>query len=111
MRKNVVNGVWIKPDGKEICDQTTAGRREYVRRTAAMQERQNNLCAHCGKPMYVPCFDHENGRGAGKHDDRIEVEGIWQNAALHWTCNSERGSKRTPYVITQPKEKRPAGLG
>ena len=42
-------------------------------------------------------FDHENGRTAGKRDDRTEVDGKPINAALHWRCNTERGSTRAPY--------------
>jgi hypothetical protein len=38
--------------------------------------------------------------GAGKRDDRLEIDGKPINAAVHGLCNVERGSKRTPYLIT-----------
>jgi hypothetical protein len=51
-------------------------------------------------------FDHAAGRGLGgfKRDDRIEVDGHWQNAAVCWSCNGFKGSRRTPYLIEQPAE-------
>lgn len=70
-----------------------------------MRARQRCLCALCGLWMSEEdtTFDHEHSRGAGggKRDDRIEVNKIWQNAAVHWRCNSSKGSQRIPYVITQ----------
>lgn len=103
MIKRIEHGVWYKEDGAEVCIlDTHRGRTEYRARTWAMAERQRGLCADCGKPMGDDVtFDHANGRGAGKRDDRIEVDGRWQNAALHLRCNSSRGSRRMPYVITQ----------
>lgn len=103
MIKRIENGVWIKEDGKEVCLRTREGRREYDLRLEAMDERQGHRCAMCGKFMFLPTFDHENGRGAGKQDDRIEVDGRWQNAALHLHCNQQKGSKRTTYLITQDR--------
>jgi hypothetical protein len=44
-------------------------------------------------------FDHENGRSAGKRDDRIEIDGKPINAAVHKSCNSARGSTRAPYLF------------
>jgi hypothetical protein len=57
--------------------------------------------------MLRPTFDHEAGRGAGKQDDRIEVAGLWQNAAVHEICNSLKGSKRYKWVngVYKPVEK------
>jgi hypothetical protein len=71
----------------------------------AMARRQRGRCALCGHLMDegTPTFDHENGRGMGgaKRDDRIEVKGRWQNAAVHYLCNGDKGSRKVPYVITQ----------
>jgi hypothetical protein len=39
--------------------------------------------------------------GGGKRDDRIVVDGELQNAAVHGLCNSDRGSKRTPYLMRE----------
>lgn len=97
--------VKIFRDGREVCNtRTVSGQREYKRRIAAMMKRQGGLCCNCqilivGKPT----FEHENGRGAGKQDDRIEVDGKPQNGASHWVCNYERGSKRTPIWHGSPE--------
>lgn len=91
-------------DGREICQQQTrAGADEYRLRRMLMRARQHCLCALCGLWMSedLTTYDHERGRGGGKRDDRIEVDGRWQNAAVHWGCNSDKGSRRIPYVITQ----------
>jgi hypothetical protein len=47
-------------------------------------------------------FEHQRPKGMGGAftDDRIEVDGNPINGAAHWICNSEKGSKRTPYLIT-----------
>lgn len=98
-------------DGKEICVQRTAsGRREYKKRTNDMWSRQRGICPICTKLMHSweATFEHEDGRGAGKHDDRIwkkvdicddsgaviEVIKTPYNFAVHGMCNSEKGSKR-----------------
>lgn len=92
----VIDGVKYMPDGKEIClVDTAAGKREYVRRTEEMAKRQGWQCAICKLMMRVPTFDHANGRGAGKQDDRIvDAEGKWTNAALCWKDNGLKGSTR-----------------
>ena len=89
--------------GREICAKTPLGRREYKRRVEQMWDRQGCRCALCGKYLRLDdaTFDHERPRGMGSAftDDRIEVNGIPQNAAVHGLCNSARGSRRTPYLI------------
>ena len=95
----------VTRDGREICSKAPKGRDEYRRRTIAMGHRQRWLCALCGLHMSreTLSFDHEHGRGMGgaKRDDRIEVGGRWQNAAVHILCNGEKGSRKVPYVIMQ----------
>ena len=91
------------PDFREVCNmQKKAGRQEYYSRTLQMLNRQDGRCAICHNPLFFLWveYDHEAGRGAnGAHrDDRIEVDGHWQNAALCRTCNSEKGSKRYHWV-------------
>lgn len=89
----------VKPDGREICnDKTVAGREEYKSRVRMMLRRQNGKCCNCQKPLYVgnATFEHENGRSVARRDDRIEIDGQPVNGASHLSCNSERGSKRTP---------------
>lgn len=89
--------VMDRRDGKEVCDKSTEGGRiEYRTRTLLMFRRQKGICRWCGMPMIweSATFDHDNGRTKGNQDDRIEVEGRWQNAAVHGECNGERGSIR-----------------
>jgi hypothetical protein len=102
----------IKHGEKEICTKTDAGREEYWDRTIQMAFRQNWICGcGCGENLYFTehpfretniTFDHQNGRGAGKRDDRIEVvidgKRVWQNAALRYGCNVRKGSRRIPYA-------------
>ena len=75
------------------------GRAEYFRRLGDMVERQGGICALCPSDDGA-YFDHEAGRGSSgaKRDDRIEVDGHWQNAALCYNCNALKGSKRYHWV-------------
>ena len=99
-------------DGREICNQLTkAGRDEYERRKFAMRDRQGKVC--CLKGIIPTCpgflakadttFEHENGRGGGKQDDRIErpnsITGKMEpiNGAAHAVCNVAKGSRRFNY--------------
>lgn len=91
-------------EGREVLDLRTAlGLREYKARIAAMVERQGGLCPACRLGLNTSTFDHEDGRGAGKRDDRIWVErdGEMQplNHALCYQCNISKGSRRVemPY--------------
>lgn len=91
--------------GREVCDRTTAeGNRRYEDRRYQMEVRQYFHCAICeriaGSRMD---FDHEQSRGGGKQDDRIEVDGKWKNAALCRRCNTEKGSKRYHWLGNPPK--------
>lgn len=95
----------VYPGLREVCLRNSAGKDEYHRRTMAMCERQDGRCALCGGFMGNDVtFDHERSRGMGGgfRDDRIEVDGRWQNAAVHFRCNSLKGSRRMPYMVTQP---------
>lgn len=104
-------GLWTYPDGREVCltigmvKQSLQGRKEYRRRIQAMWDRQNGICClfghikECPGPLRLEeaTFEHENGRGGGKRDDRIEVDGKWINGAAHWFCNNIKGSRRIKY--------------
>lgn len=100
MIKDRVNGVVIYPCGREVCDKSAAGKREYKRRIERMRQRQFRLCCVCLQPLdeRAATFEHEDGRGMGGgfRDDRIEVDGVPVNGASHGECNAERGSKKTP---------------
>lgn len=97
--------VKVFPDGREVCP--GVGNREYINRREAMVIRQDGICAICETPMTFPTFDHEHSRGGGKRDDRIEIDGQWHNAAVHFECNTRKGSRRYHWVNGEyiPKEK------
>jgi hypothetical protein len=85
------------PDGKQVCDVTTAeGLRQYKARKVEMWMRQERRCPLCDLWINSNAieFDHQIPRGAGNQDDRIEVDGMWQNAAVHHRCNTRKGSTR-----------------
>lgn len=101
--------------GREVCDQLTkAGRDEYVKRKLDRYEEQGCRCAlqitdickqRQGRwPKDEITLDHEDGRGmgGGKRDDRMWVikDGklVKQNAAVCWHCNSQKGSRKIPYL-------------
>lgn len=87
----------IYPDGREVCVDSYAGRREYLRRLEAMLERQGWRCILCCKKIRSredATFDHQRRKGMGSafRDDRIvDSQGQWRNGAAHWICNHERG--------------------
>lgn len=108
---DTIPALYITHDGREICrvggnDGTASGQREYKLRVEQMAERQNHICCLYG---HAPCcpgsligyratFEHENGRGGGKRDDRIELpDGTWVNGAAHMECNGWKGSRRIDY--------------
>jgi hypothetical protein len=106
MKKQQV-AVRIFRDGREVCNlNIKAGRDEYDSRKLKMHQRQGGLCCLCGLRLAkkVMAFEHQDGRGMnGSHrDDRTEKDGKPYNGVAHWDCNSEKGSKRTPYVIDVP---------
>jgi len=89
--------VKVMKDGREICDQLTkAGRDEYMRRKRVAWEDQKGICAICHLRLNWgdTTADHIKPRksGGSERDDRQE-----NLAAVHWTCNTERGSKRSGY--------------
>jgi hypothetical protein len=86
------------PGGRQVCAYTAGGKREYRSRTETMWQRQLGYCTICLKPMRIEeaTYEHSEGRGmgGGHRDDRIEVKGVWQNAAVHGMCNVLKGSVR-----------------
>jgi hypothetical protein len=84
-------------DGREVCQDSYAGRREYLRRLDLMLSRQHYICCLCPeriRSQYDATFEHQRRRGmhAAFRDDRIYNErGEWMNGASHWICNSEKG--------------------
>jgi hypothetical protein len=84
-------------DGREVCDQLTkAGRDEYTRRKRVAWEEQKGICAICHLRLNWAdtTADHKTprGMGGGARDDRQE-----NLAAVHWVCNTERGSRRSGF--------------
>jgi hypothetical protein len=104
--------VKVFPGGREVCEtrldkpEGAEGRAEYKRRKEAMWKRQKGICCLYGFLPECPgkleiklaTFEHENGRGGGKRDDRISLpDGTWINGVSHLMCNSLKGSKHIPF--------------
>ena len=104
--------VKVFPDGREVCQtrldhpEGAEGRAEYKRRKKAMWERQKGICCLYGFLPECPgklllklaTFEHEDGRGGGKRDDRISLpDGTWINGVSHLMCNSLKGSRHIPF--------------
>ena len=91
--KTSIPGVWIYPDGREVCQNTAAGRALYRFRRRIAWYLQNGICAICHEPvsMVQATTDHIKPRkmGGSERDDRQE-----NLAAVHWWCNSKKGSQR-----------------
>jgi hypothetical protein len=85
------------PDGREVCQDSPAGYREYTRRLEVMLTRQHWQCCLCPgriRSRSDATFEHQRRRGIGAafRDDRIYNErGEQMNGAAHWTCNGEKG--------------------
>ena len=88
--------VRVYPDGRQVCQDNFAGRREYLRRLEIMLTRQNFRCCLCGERIRAKqdaTFEHSRRRGMGSafRDDRVyDAEGRMLNGAAHWVCNGER---------------------
>ena len=82
-------------DGREVCQDSAAGWKEYKRRVEKMLQRQKFRCCLCGKRLALAnaTFEHQRRRGIGAawRDDRIEKDGEDWNGAAHWICNREKG--------------------
>lgn len=98
--------VRIHRDGREVCQRTPNGRAIYRQRTEDMRQRQEGRCClefyapMCPGPLRLAeaTFEHENGRGGGKRDDRIALpDGTWINGAAHMGCNGWKGSRYIAY--------------
>lgn len=82
----------VSPDRKLLHGEA------YKAAVNAMWERQNGLCAICGKWMTPEAaqFDHERSRGMGgafRDDAILHPDGRWKSAAVHGVCNSLKGSR------------------
>ena len=104
--------VKVFPGGREVCQtrldhpEGAEGRAEYKRRKEAMWKRQKGICCLYGFLPECPgkleiklaTFEHEDGRGGGKRDDRISLpDGTWINGVSHLMCNSLKGSRHIPF--------------
>lgn len=81
--------------GREVCQDSPAGWREYKRRVSVMLQRQNYRCCLCKGRLSLgnATFEHQRRRGMGAawRDDRITKDGAEWNGAACWVCNSQKG--------------------
>jgi hypothetical protein len=95
--------VKVLAGGREVCTDTPDGKAEYRRRKTVMWERQGRKCGlmiapQCklrqGRlPKDEVTFEHIHGRGGGKRDDRIEIDGKPYNLAACPWCNALKASR------------------
>lgn len=83
--------------GREVCNHLCkSGRDEYERRKRVAWEQQKGICAICHEKLAWgdTTADHVKPRkmGGSERDDRQE-----NLRAVHWRCNTERGSQRSGY--------------
>ncbi len=100
--RRTLAAVKVYPDGREVCQDTRAGRAEYKRRTEKMYLRDEAICCICLLPIAAldeATTEHKGkrGMGGGLRDDRIEKNGV-----AHGWCNSELGSARLPQRLAEP---------
>ena len=79
-----------------MCQDSSAGWREYKRRVEAMLLRQEGRCCLCGKRLALSqaTFEHQRRRGIGaawRQDAILDAEGNPINGAAHWVCNVVKG--------------------
>jgi len=97
LRFELIQGGAVRryPDGREVCQDSAAGWKEYKRRVGVMVRRQNYRCCLCKERLALAeaTFEHQRRRGMGAawRDDRITKDGQDWNGAAHWVCNSKRG--------------------
>ena len=88
--------VRVYPEGRQVCQDSHAGWREYKRRVSVMLERQGRKCCLCNRRLSLAeaTFEHQRRRGMGaawRQDAIVDAEGNWINGAAHWNCNVARG--------------------
>ena len=98
-------GLWIYPDGREVIQNTLAGRRiRETRYLKALEESQGFCCLCDGKvDSYDASLEHKTAKGAGggKHDDRQE------NLAIsHINGNIAKGSMSLEQYLKLPLDVR-----
>ncbi len=97
LRFEVIDGAFRRyPDGREVCLENEAGRKEYKLRTEIIRLRQYNICCRGTHLIINPTFDHERSRGMGgaSRDDRTQDEsGNPRNGCSCFTCNGKAGSR------------------
>lgn len=91
--KKTQEAVKVYRDGREVCQNNTAGKAEYERRRRIAWEDQEKRCNWCDRCLRwdEATTDHirPRGMGGGRRDDRQE-----NIAAVHGPCNMEKGSRR-----------------
>src|SRR5271155_1911921 len=95
----------VMPDGREICNSSTAGREEYKQRREYVWDRDRGTCCLCQLQVALDwcTLEHKNGRGmnGSKRDDRPAACGV-----AHWAGNNAKGSVSYARYMQKPLEER-----
>ncbi len=69
-------GVWTYPDGREVLQRTSAGRKILNQRWNQAWADSGGICCLCDRSVhpFAATLEHKTpkGSGGGKHDDRQE---------------------------------------
>ena len=99
------HGFRTMPDKREVCDKSSAGRREYKQRREDAWDRDKGICILCERfvPLEQATVEHirTKGLGGGKHDDRLD-----NLAVSHWYGNNARGSRALEAYLALPVDVR-----
>lgn len=98
-------GLWIYPDGREVIQKTTAGRKILQERWNVAWNDSDGLCCLCESQVdrFHASLEHKTskGSGGGKHDDRQENLGI-----SHLAGNVAKGSMSLEQYLKIPLDVR-----
>ena len=98
-------GLWIYPDGREVIQNTTAGRWIREQRYVRAWEESQGFCCLCSDRVnpYDATLEHfiSKGSGGGTHDDRQKNLGI-----SHRNGNIAKGSMSLEQYLKIPLDVR-----
>lgn len=99
------DAVRIYPDGREVCQNNAAGRREYAKRRLERWRIDKGVCCLCDQMVWPSActIEHPNGRGmaGSKRDDRVS-----EIRVAHYRGNMAKGGMSLERYLELPAEVR-----